>query len=167
MAERKKREWRVWVAIKPGGAFLAGWVVHEGRPSEIVSQELHDFAEVRWERFKIVRATLVLDAPMEACSMMAADIEAVARAMCVVEGKDADFNWTHYRARARYLIAADPGRKRMEEALREMLDASAACMRIIASAGLSNRLQAELAAAGIKDGFGTRARAALDGGSNG
>lgn len=63
---------------------------------------------------------------------------------------------------ARAAVAADPGRARMEAALREMISASAACLRVIASAGRSKALQAELVSAGVKDGFGIRAQTALE-----
>lgn len=53
--------------------------------------------------------------------------------------------------------------ERLREALEEMVNASVAMMRVISRDGLTvERLALELKASGIENGFGTRARAALD-----
>ncbi len=56
------------------------------------------------------------------------------------------------------------GESRLREALEEMVNASAAMMRVIANAGdpICDMLDSELKAANVADGFGVRARAALD-----
>lgn len=58
---------------------------------------------------------------------------------------------------ARAALAAMPS----DALLREARDACAACFRVIAEAGLSERLEAELQAAGVENGFGARMDAAL------
>ena len=60
---------------------------------------------------------------------------------------------------ARAALAAMPSPART--VLQEARDACAAACRVIAEAGLSERLEAELAKAGVKTGFGARMDAAL------
>lgn len=111
--------------------------------------------------------------------MADSDVEAAARAICDADplapeadapiyiGVRAARAWHARVPMARAAIATDPGRARLSESLRELSTVTAACLRIMAEAGLGARLQSDLERLGIKDGFGVRARAALDGGTNG
>ena len=64
-----------------------------------------------------------------------------------------------WRVMARDVLAAIPSPAMA--VLQETRDACAAACRVIAEAGLSERLEAELAKAGVKTGFGARMDAAL------